>query len=80
MKKGNIITVVLLVVLFINVIYVNFSSNYKIKNVEKETTSLKIQLRSLKAENEALKNTNYNLIETNSKTSKMVINLKNIIN
>jgi len=80
MKKNNIAFTVIVTTLFIGSIYFYFSYSSKIKDTKKETQAFKIQLKSLKAENQTLTKVHSQLLERNSKVSATVNKLENIIN
>ena len=80
MKKNNIALTVIITTLFIGSIYFYFSYSSKIKNTKMETQSFKIQLKSLKAENQSLTKVHSQLLDINSKVSAKVNKSENIIN
>ena len=80
MKKGNIIFVTVLSILFVASIFLYFFNTTKIKATRNNTETLKVQLESLKSENETLIKTNSELNKKHSSTLEKVNNLKNIAN
>ena len=80
MKKRNIITTIIMCILIVTSIYFNSLNNNKIKAAKLETNSLKIEFQSVKTENQNLKKMNDQLIETNSKVTAKVNNLKTVNN
>lgn len=80
MKKINIRFMVIVTILFIGSTYFYFSYNSKIRDTKLENETFKIQLKSLKAENQALTNVHSQLLEKSSMVWTKVNKSEDIIN
>ncbi|HEY5587806.1 MAG TPA: hypothetical protein VIK86_02495 [Candidatus Paceibacterota bacterium] len=80
MKRKNIIVFIIFSILFLVSIFVHFINNNKIQVTTIEKNSLIVEFKSLKSENQVLKNINYQLLEANVKLSEKVNKLKIITN
>ncbi len=80
MKKNNLFVTLLFSILFLGSIFFYFVNNNKVKHTTMENNSLKTEFKSLKAENMALTEINYQLLQTNTKVSEKINKLKTTLN